>query len=403
MPASAEREAVDAFIAAGRRGVRFPAKIEVLFDNQRRSYRARSLISTLLPAALCYNAFLPIDILLLPATTRLAIVLHMMLTAWIVATAIVFAAKPLLLVRELACVSIPALMVAQILIIFTLNGGVPAVADYQYLAVMIVVFMNVNVRPDFRFALATTIALAAAHSLALAITDVSMATRLIGAGSMGAAGYLTLTANYRMERDARYAFIMRLQDKLRREAAEAEAERDPLTELYNRRYLHERAVGVWQAAEPSTSVALLMVDVDCFKQYNDRYGHPAGDVCLKRVAGVIRQALRGSADVAARFGGEEFVVLLPDAELGDALKIAERIRRAVEDCAITHAASSLSDRLTASVGVAAGPAASFALAELVTEADKALYAAKREGRNRIWPPLVERTGSIIMLPTRIAG
>ena len=129
-----------------------------------------------------------------------------------------------------------------------------------------------------------------------------------------------------------------------------------------------------------------MIDVDHFKGYNDLYGHLAGDLCLKQVAASIASEAR-DIDVCVRFGGEEFVVLLPGADLGVASKSAERIRRVVENRAIVNAAST-SGRVEVSVGVASGPVSTLALSDLISQADAALYAAKRNGRNLIWPPFV---------------
>ena len=134
----------------------------------------------------------------------------------------------------------PILMVVQVLWIYLINKDRPGTADYQYFPVMIVVYMNVNLRPDFRFALCASLLLLVVYAGALTLGTASISTTLIGAASMGAAIYLTLNANWRMERDARYAFILGLRDRLLRQQAEVEADRDPLTGLYNRRFLRVR-------------------------------------------------------------------------------------------------------------------------------------------------------------------
>ena len=123
-------------------------------------------------------------------------------------------------------------------------------------------------------------------------------------------------------------------------------------------------------------MSFMMLDVDHFKSYNDEYGHPAGDVALKIVGHVIRETLRG-ADVAARFGGEEFAILLPQTTAEEAAAIAERIRHNVEHADFPHR------RVTLSIGVASCSAELCSSADLVSAADKALYEAKRQGRNRV--------------------
>jgi len=120
----------------------------------------------------------------------------------------------------------------------------------------------------------------------------------------------------------------------------------------------------------------MMLDVDHFKTYNDEFGHPAGDEALKLVGHVIRETLRG-ADVAARFGGEEFAILLPQTVDEEAFAIAERIRANIEEAAFEHR------KVTLSIGVASCSADLCSSEHIVSAADKALYEAKRQGRNRV--------------------
>jgi diguanylate cyclase (GGDEF)-like protein len=160
---------------------------------------------------------------------------------------------------------------------------------------------------------------------------------------------------------------------------------DALTGVANRRALDETLVAEWRrATRTATWLSLVIVDIDFFKAYNDTYGHPAGDAILARVARLVERELRRPADFAARFGGEEFVVLLPETSLEGAVAVAERIRAEVEAVAILHASSNVAPVVTISAGVAsAAPAADFALSSLVERADRALYEAKAAGRNRV--------------------
>jgi diguanylate cyclase (GGDEF)-like protein/PAS domain S-box-containing protein len=158
---------------------------------------------------------------------------------------------------------------------------------------------------------------------------------------------------------------------------------DALTGLANRR---EFDAALAEQCEPALrgrhALALLMIDVDFFKAYNDRYGHPAGDACLRRVAQVLLRQLMRAGDVAARYGGEEFAVLMPDTDLDGAAAVADRIRRDLAELALPHAGSALGV-LTLSIGYHVAPAAAaISAAEMVEGADRALYAAKSGGRNR---------------------
>lgn len=152
---------------------------------------------------------------------------------------------------------------------------------------------------------------------------------------------------------------------------------DPLTGLLNRRYIEERLLEeIKRSQRQGFSMSFMMLDVDHFKSYNDEYGHPAGDEALKMVAHVIRETLRG-ADVAARFGGEEFSILLPQTNIEEAATIAERIRGNIEHADFAHRV------VTTSIGVASCSAELCVSADLVSAADQALYEAKRQGRNRV--------------------
>ncbi len=162
------------------------------------------------------------------------------------------------------------------------------------------------------------------------------------------------------------------------------ASTDSLTGVANRRSFHQRFAIEWQrAVRRGTGLALLLIDIDFFKPFNDTYGHVAGDAALQQVANALSACLARSEDLFARYGGEEFVAVLPDTELGGALTIAERMREAVFDLGIAHSGSLLG-RLTISAGVAHKiPARGTDAQLLVNAADVALYQAKRSGRNRV--------------------
>jgi diguanylate cyclase (GGDEF)-like protein len=157
---------------------------------------------------------------------------------------------------------------------------------------------------------------------------------------------------------------------------------DPLTGLANRRHLEQALTGAWtQAAGSGTPVSAIMIDIDFFKQFNDHYGHLAGDECLRQVADVIANSARAS-DPVARFGGEEFAIVLAGADLAAAAQIAERVRADVASLRREHHTSP-EGFVTISVGVASvRPDETVTPADLLHSADRCLYAAKRDGRNR---------------------
>lgn len=158
---------------------------------------------------------------------------------------------------------------------------------------------------------------------------------------------------------------------------------DPLTQLFNRRAFEDHLeIVANHAKRHSAGLGLLMVDVDHFKGYNDEYGHAEGDECLRRLATVFRSTATRPLDHVARFGGEEFVVLLPETTPEGAITIAERIIERVEKAAIPYA-NCIVGYVTVSVGVGfAVDARELSTASLLELADRALYDAKRRGRNR---------------------
>lgn len=211
--------------------------------------------------------------------------------------------------------------------------------------------------------------LVAARQVLGAIVAGRRGERLFAEDHEGAMRLLALTAGAAVEAARLHGWTAEL------------AELDELTGLYNRRRLQSdlgRAIGARSADD--RPVAFAMVDVDHFKTFNDTHGHPAGDVALREVAALLRASLRDS-DVAYRFGGEEFSVLLPGTGADEARLVAERIRSSVEGRAFPGEEALPGGRLTVSVGLAVG--ARGDARALVEAADAALYEAKRAGRNRV--------------------
>ncbi|MBX6393636.1 MAG: diguanylate cyclase [Burkholderiales bacterium] len=159
---------------------------------------------------------------------------------------------------------------------------------------------------------------------------------------------------------------------------------DGLTGVANRRYFdnflaHHMAL----AARQKTNLSLVLCDVDCFKAYNDHYGHLAGDECLRKVAQILQTACQRSTDLVARYGGEEFALVLPDTHRTGAAQHVRNIRQALAEAAIEHARSTVSPYVTLSIGIAAYiPGKDMKPEDLIARADEALYRAKAMGRNR---------------------
>ena len=176
---------------------------------------------------------------------------------------------------------------------------------------------------------------------------------------------------------------------------------DPLTGIANRRQFNESLEAEWKrGARRQEQVALLMIDVDCFKGVNDIHGHAYGDECLFIIGQTLHKTMMRATDLVARYGGEEFIVLLGDTDLSHAFMVAERLQGAVNQLDIINEASPFGQRLTVSVGVAAmQPNLLTTGASLIEQADQALYLAKRRGRNRIQ----EYEYSLASSPSRTPG
>lgn len=159
---------------------------------------------------------------------------------------------------------------------------------------------------------------------------------------------------------------------------------DGLTGVHNRRHFDEQLASEWgRSVRHATALSIVLLDVDFFKRFNDRYGHQAGDDCLRRVAQTLRSGVKRPGDLIARYGGEEFVCLLPDTPLAGALEFARQLGQLVFDQQITHTGSSVAAVVTVSAGVASTRVGTTAsAADLVRLADAQLYLAKAGGRHQ---------------------
>ena len=159
---------------------------------------------------------------------------------------------------------------------------------------------------------------------------------------------------------------------------------DGLTQIANRRRFDDYLTVEWQRhLREKQPLALILIDIDYFKRYNDHYGHQGGDDCLIKVAQTIAKIPQRPTDLVARYGGEEFAVILPHTNSEGALIVAEEIREAIANLSIPHQNSAISDRITLSMGIASEiPTGEQSLEVLISYADQALYTAKSQGRNQ---------------------
>lgn len=266
-------------------------------------------------------------------------------------------------------------------LIVTYMCHVSALAGSSYMLAaqeLVILYACLSLGLLFNVATAVGGLLVAAHLVIGLALGLPADELLYTAAILGATAVITSVSTYKLEHSLRTNF---LETRLLNEAAE----RDGMTNLYNRRIFDDYVRRVWrQSRREDETLEIILVDIDYFKIYNDLYGHQAGDDCLKKVAHTIARAAKRPFDFSARYGGEEFVLVLYGAPDDYARTLPEQIRRDVMALAIPHEGSHAAHVVTVSVGVAlAQPRSSRSLAGAIQIADEALYRAKQEGRNRV--------------------
>ncbi|WP_167858767.1 GGDEF domain-containing protein [Methylobacterium nonmethylotrophicum] len=381
--------------------LRFDPCVEARHEAEHGPERVAGLRQLILVGLIFYNiynftsaALMP-DILDLSVAARLLVVTPLSLgVAWLVSRVAPATREILVLGGMIGAVAAPILL-------FWLTTA--PLGTYTYgEAVLVVVYGNLLLALRFRHALAFTAAAFLFAALAAGTKPgLDPALRMALPLQFATGCAFSLYANYRMETLRCREYLRTLAAQLASEAADAARRRyqglshtDALTGLPNRRRLDEVAESWFSEERP---VALLMIDLDHFKLFNDTLGHPEGDACLRAVAGLFATSVAGAEGLAARFGGEEFTVILREAGTLEAARFAAALVRAVESLGIVHPGRSDGvGVVTISVGIALKPAgAARSRDALFAEADQALYQAKHRGRNRY--ALAEGVGSAALV------
>jgi diguanylate cyclase (GGDEF)-like protein len=377
--------------ASGRRTrVRFPARLEALFERETQAVRDGRLVARVLLAAILYDLFLFTDMVMTPdvlveaAIVRLVVFTPIaLLFLWITQRGV---SPP---VRDAMQTFVALLAAAGFTYIFT-SSRHPNAALYQDGVILVLAVVNLVVQIRFSHALGLSIGVVGFYSLIPVLegrlpTPVETTNMMILATTAG----VTVFGNYRLEREQRLTFLLALRERVRAAELASDNRRlgklatlDTLTALANRRGFNAHVRRLVRRPRAG-ALSVLVVDIDYFKQYNDRYGHPRGDVCLRRVAAALARVPTRAGDLVARLGGEEFSIVLPGTDGPAAFEMAERLRQAVAALAIPHDASSVAPVVTVSIGVATGEADDNGGDHLVSAADAALYRAKAAGRNRV--------------------
>jgi diguanylate cyclase (GGDEF)-like protein len=330
-------------------------------------------------ALLISVAFSAMDSVVLgPELNRIPSAIHMLviLPVLLIGLAATFSAQRHRIYSPLAvmAVTILGLSVAAIQVIATLSG-IAVLFPYLLLTIVFVYFMGGLI---FYHALAANVLVMLVYvavGSALMLPDREFSYDAL---AMFAANLFCASVVYMHEKTSRIRFLEAciLRDMVAR---------DGLTGIQNRRMFDQHIQRVWQqGVRNQQRVAVLLADIDCFKDYNDRYGHQAGDECLRAVAISLSQSARRPLDFVARYGGEEFAVVLYEASREYVAEVLTRIQRSIAELNIPHEASRVASRLTLSVGAAfVLPSDGRTLEGLIQLADEALYSAKEQGRNRV--------------------
>jgi diguanylate cyclase (GGDEF)-like protein len=376
----------------------FPGELENRFEAETSARRLRRLWLEGLLAIILFDLFLIADFFGSPERFRRAFAVRLLIVTPI--CLLVNASmlrRPGKVFRELSIATAACLAgLTQLYLEFDRSRVASAYVQMAVLAVIL--FVNIVMRLRLPYAIATSIVMMAGDGIFLWKDQMlSPGDKIFGLGLAIGTTIVTLVANYSSCREERLNFLLHLRGELLVEDLNRlnmqllhRSESDALTGLANRHSFDAQYADLWKrATTSSTSLSVILVDVDYFKKLNDRYGHLYGDEVLKRIGSLLQQALRVKDDYAARFGGEEFVILLPATPETAAVQVAERLRKMVELAGFpaldpSQGPYDMSIRATVSCGVATiYPTARDVPERLLEAADKALYQAKAEGRNKV--------------------
>jgi diguanylate cyclase (GGDEF)-like protein len=386
---------IERFSGLSFQSLSFPDALEVKFEADTADRRCARLWLEGLFAILLFDLFLIADYMSSPGMFwRVVVVRVGFITPLALIVNISMLYKPNKYYRELS-IAVVALL-AGLTHLYLESRRSQVVSAYAQLGIVaVVVFANTVMRLRFPYAVTVT-GLMVAGDLLFLKTDAYLSNeeKMLGLCLTLGTVVATLISNYSFCREERVNYLLCLQGdvmvgELHQSNAKLQqlAETDALTGLANRHSFDIRITELWNAAyEKQSGLSIILVDVDRFKLINDTYGHLYGDKVLRRIAHLLAEALRRKDDIAVRFGGEEFVVVLPETQEAEATMVAERLRKLVEVAglpALEVQLGTLGDMTaTVSCGVAtAYPQYDGGYQELLDAADRALYTAKESGRN----------------------
>jgi diguanylate cyclase (GGDEF)-like protein len=372
----------------------FPPAVREQFERDSRERHARRLRAVILPTIIVYNLLLGADFFLVPDVWQVSAAIHLVIATPIMITvALLLPRLQSRTSRELLAALVPLAMSLQVLFVFAATTS-PFADHYQYLVLLNMVFLSTSLRPQFWIVLLASALVFALHFAAVHfLSDLRWQEAAMASLVLMTVIYVTAMGSLSAQRRERRSYLFRLRESLRHAEADLSSRHDKLTGFMNRSGLDKALQDLWKG--PFIQVAAIMIDIDHFKSYNDHYGHLAGDSCLKAIANIIAAETRQPKDIIARFGGEEFLVLLPNTDLREGGRIAERMRRALINASMPHDGPGACGFLSASFGVGSAATKTMSARELISAADDALYHVKKSGRNGVWPAVDRPVLSVV--------
>ena len=374
---------VEQTIASGVRALRFSDELERRYEAETLERRRRFITIVGIGGGLVYNLFLISDWLTLRdvftyvAVGRLCLITPLFMVL-------------LLLVQRLTqrwaleTVAATGTVVASLMpLVVMIYSDSPYRLHYQLGMLLLMVYCTMIQQLPLRYAALAMSVMLVIQLVTTYIADFAdlriwQANALLFVATVA----LLLMASYFLERGSRMSYLFALRGRLLQVQLMEMARTDALTQLFNRRYQDEVLTSVWEhALHTPTNVAVILLDIDHFKVYNDSYGHPQGDTCLRLLSEAIQQTATHSGALTFRFGGEEILVLMINADVSKASTLAEKLRAAVAALNVPHPVLGEDARVTISLGLAVAAAPQVSAGALIGAADAALYAAKHAGRD----------------------
>ncbi len=372
----------------------FPDRLEKMYSQYYQKSRIKRFLWFGVIGLIFYNLFLIGDKQMLPDIFREAFITRV----FIVTPLFILTISGLFVKRIAKFADFLAggliLLASLSIMYFLMISNNPNVNNYHTGIIVLIVVGNIVVRLRFRYAVFYTLLIFFLSVFTFKnIPLMNQATVDNSIMVLFTIVCFTLIGNYQIENENRLtflnAFLRRINSAKLKESNKMLknfAVTDGLTGLTNRRNFDIALVNEWKACSRSKQkLSLIFIDIDFFKNYNDNYGHQNGDDCLKGVAALLWMNIKRPRDIVARYGGEEFVVLLPETDSKGAIRLAEQIRKSIEELRMTHEFSDALDIVTISLGAATLlPTKERKYSDLVRLADIALYKAKNNGRNKVY-------------------